>query len=141
MENLLFGAVMFAATLSPPTRAADVDLSLAIGQPGFYGRLDISDYPPPQLLYRQPVLIEGGGMHREPIYLRVPPGHAKNWRRHCGKYNACDEQVYFVQDNWYQREYVPRYQEQNRDRREGRNEGRERHEGNQHDNRGHGHDD
>lgn len=145
MENLLFGAVMLAATLAPPAHAADVGLSLSIGQPGFYGRLDIGDYPPPQLLYRQPVLIERSNVRREPIYLRVPPGHAKNWRRHCGKYNACDEQVYFVQDNWYQREYVPRYQEQNRDRREGRdegrNEGRERHEGNQHDNRGHGHDD
>jgi hypothetical protein len=145
MDNLIFAAVMLAAVLTPPAQAADVGLSLSIGQPGFYGRLDIGDYPPPQLLYRQPVLIERGDLHRAPVYLRVPPGQAKNWRRHCGKYNACDERVYFVQDNWYQREYVPRYQEQHRDRREGRdeerNKGRERHEGKQYDNRGHRHDD
>ena len=55
---------------------------------------------------------------RPPIYLRVPPGHAKNWRKHCHKYNACGERVYFVQDNWYSREYVPHYQKQHRDRRD-----------------------
>lgn len=140
MENLLFGAVMLAATMAQPVQAVDVGLSLSIGQPGFYGRLDIGDYPPPKLLYRQPVLIGRGDMHREPVYLHVPPGHAKSWRRHCGKYNACDEQVYFVQDSWYQREYVPRYQERNFERREEREQGRESHEGNKHDNQGRGRD-
>jgi hypothetical protein len=119
MENLLFGAVMLAATLSPPAQATDVGVSLSVGQPGFYGRLDIGDYPTPQLLYRQPVLIERGEIRRAPVYLRVPPGHARNWRRHCGAYNACDEQVYFVENNWYQREYVPRYQAEHRDRERG----------------------
>jgi len=117
MENLLFGAVMLVATLSPPAQAADVGVSLSIGQPGFYGRLDIGDYPPPQLLYRQPRVIKRSDIHRAPVYLRVPPGHARNWRRHCRDYNACDEQVYFVQENWYQREYVPRYQAEHRDRK------------------------
>jgi hypothetical protein len=58
-----------------------------------------------------------------PIYLRVPPGQAKNSRNHCREYNAYGEQVYFVQDNWYNREYVPRYQERNHDRgKDNRNE-------------------
>jgi len=45
--------------------------------------------------------------------LRVHQDHAKHWRKHCHKYNACDERVYFVQDDWYERDYVPRYQEKN----------------------------
>ncbi|MFA6063555.1 MAG: hypothetical protein WC736_13270 [Gallionella sp.] len=130
MENLLFGAVMLVATLSPPAQAADVGVSLSIGQPGFYGRLDMGDYPPPQLLYRQPRMIERSDIHRAPVYLRVPPGHARNWRRHCRDYNACDEQVYFVQENWYQREYVPRYQAEHRDRK--RNDKHDRHDSNKH---------
>ena len=52
---------------------------------------------------------------REPIYLHVPPGHAKNWRKHCRKYDACGERVYFVQDSWYNQVYVPSYQERNDD--------------------------
>ena len=88
--------------------------------------LDIGDYPQPQVIYRQPMVIERVVTDRPPIYLRVPPGHAKNWRKHCKKYNACGERVYFVEDNWYQREYVPRYQERQRDRRDdGREERRD----------------
>lgn len=71
-------------------------------------------------------------MNRPPIYLRVPPGHAKHWSKHCHEYNACGERVFFVQDSWYNREYVPRYQEQHRDRRDdGWDERREDHRGGQ----------
>jgi hypothetical protein len=42
----------------------------------------------------------------------VPPGHAKDWAKHCGKYNACGERVYFVKENWYNEVYVPHYQSQ-----------------------------
>jgi hypothetical protein len=34
-------------------------------------------------------------------YQQVPPGHARNWRKHCREYNACGERVYFVQNDWY----------------------------------------
>ncbi|MES2182625.1 MAG: hypothetical protein V4493_11065 [Pseudomonadota bacterium] len=84
-------------------------------------------------------------MERPPIYLRVPPGHAKHWDKHCREYNACNERVYFVQDDWYNREYAPRYQEQHReyrdDRRDGRDDSREYHR-DEHDNgrRGNDHD-
>ena len=37
----------------------------------------------------------------QPIYLHVPPGHAKNWRKHCHKYNACGQPVYFVVSDEY----------------------------------------
>lgn len=126
MKRFLIAAAVAAATVTTPALAADVGVSISIGQPGFYGRLDIGDYPQPQVIYRQPIAIERGiPMDRPPIYLRVPPSHAKHWRRHCHKYNACGERVFFVRDRWYNREYVPRYQGQHRDRRDGgRNENR-----------------
>ncbi|MDO8207664.1 MAG: hypothetical protein Q7T38_07590 [Gallionella sp.] len=147
MKRFLIAAAVAATFSTTPALAADVGVSISVGQPGFYGRLDIGDYPPPRLIYRQPMIIERVQMDRPPVYLRVPPGHAKNWKKHCRKYNACGERVYFVQDSWYQREYVPRYQEQHRDRRDERGYDRQDERGNKdrgddrHDNgRGHGRD-
>lgn len=117
MKNHLLAAVLIAAA---PVLAADVGVSISIGQPGFYGQIDIGDFPRPQLIYRQPVVVERVVIDRPPVYMRVPPGHAKNWRKHCREYNACGERVYFVQDNWYQREYIPRYQERHGERRDDR---------------------
>lgn len=105
----LFFAVALAASAAAPAFAADVGVSVSIGQPGFYGQIDIGDAPQPRLLYRQPVMVERVNVERAPIYLNVRPGHARNWRRHCGKYNACGERVYFVQNSWYDRQYVPHY--------------------------------
>jgi hypothetical protein len=116
MKRLLLAAALAVATFS--ACAADVGVSIEIGQPGFYGRLDIGGYPQPRLIYRQPVAVWRVPAGRQPIYMHVPPGHAKNWRKHCRAYGACDERVYFVQDNWYNREYVPRYRESRRDRRD-----------------------
>ena len=138
MKHFLIAAAVAAATITTPALAADVGVSISIGQPGFYGRLDIGDYPQPQVIYRQPMAIERVPMDRPPIYLRVPPGHAKHWSKHCREYNACGERVFFVQDNWYNREYAPRYQEQHRDRGDGRrDEHKDDHRGNQkHDRQG-----
>ena len=36
-------------------------------------------------------------------------GACEDWRKHCHRYNACGQPVYFVQDNWYNDVYVPRY--------------------------------
>lgn len=131
MKNVLIAAVITAAIIpSANSLAADVGVSVSIGQPGFYGRIDIGDYPYPQprVIYRQPRVVKRVYVEREPIYLRVPPGHAKNWRKYCYRYNACDERVYFVQDSWYQHEFVPHYREQHRgregDNRDGRREER-----------------
>lgn len=108
----LFIAAALATTAQ--VHAADVGVSISIGQPGFYGQIDIGGYPAPRLFYPEPMIIERGPVYRPPVYLHVPPGHAKNWRKYCGDYHACGERVYFVQDNWYQNEYVPRYQEHHR---------------------------
>jgi hypothetical protein len=114
MKRLLFAAAL--AIVAIPAHAADVGVSVSIGQPGFYGQIDIGGgYPPPRVLYHEPIVVERVPMYRQPIYLRVPPGYAKHWSRHCSEYNACGERVYFVNNNWYQNEYAPRYQEHHRD--------------------------
>jgi hypothetical protein len=64
------------------------------------------------------------GVVRQPIYLHVPPGHAKDWRKHCSKYNACGQPVYFVQENWYNEVYVPRYRDQSDDHGKGHGKGK-----------------
>ena len=125
-------AITIISAISAPAHATDVGVSVTIGQPGFYGQIDIGGFPRPALLYSQPVIIERVPVGRPPIYLRVPPGHAKHWGKHCREYNACGEQVYFVRDDWYAREYVPRYEERRGDYRDDRRDDR-------HDNRGHGH--
>lgn len=114
MKRFLAAAALAALTL--PALAADVGVSVSVGQPGFYGHIDIGDFPPPQVIYRQPVRVERApsGFVQEPIYLHVPPGHARHWRKHCYRYNACGQPVYFVQDNWYNEVYVPRYRERYR---------------------------
>jgi hypothetical protein len=128
MKKLIIAAALASSAFVPvPALAADVGVSINIGQPGFYGRLDIGDFPRPQVVYSRPVYVEPIARSRPPIYLRVPPGHQKHWRRHCAEYNACGERVYFVRDSWYEHEYVPRYRE-----RHGRGHDRGDH-GNPHD--------
>ena len=76
---------------------ATVDGQLA---PGVYGRSQIGNGGPPPLIYAEPVIIQRPpvAVHRSPIYMYVPPGHAKNWAKHCGRYNACGQPVYFVKE-------------------------------------------
>jgi hypothetical protein len=111
MKSLLIVTALTTATTS--ALAADVGVSVQVGQPGFYGRIDIGNFPPPLLVYPEPVIIQPVpvGAVRQPIYLHVPPGHAKDWRKHCRKYNACGQPVYFVQEDWYNNVYVPRYRD------------------------------
>jgi uncharacterized protein YcfJ len=104
-------AMAAVVPLSSTAIAADAGVSVSVGQPGFYGRIDIGSLPPPPLVYAQPILVQPVpiGVVRQPIYLHVPPGHAKNWQKHCRKYNACGHPVYFVQESWYNNVYVAHY--------------------------------
>jgi hypothetical protein len=115
MKTLIIAAALCAAAL-PAT--AQTNVSISVGQPGFYGRIDLGDFRAPPVVYAQPVIIERRAHYvAEPIYLRVPPGHQKHWSKHCGQYNACGQRVLFVRDDWYQNTYAPRYREQYRDGR------------------------
>jgi hypothetical protein len=123
MQRALFAAL---AALALPAMAADVGVSVSIGQPGFYGRIDIGNAPPPVLVYPQPVVIQPVAVVQpvQPIYLHVPPGHAKDWGKHCAKYNACSRPVYFVKDDWYNTVYVPHYQSEQRNKGKGKGNGK-----------------
>ena len=121
MKKLLYAAAMAASTFATPvTAVTDVGVSVTIGEPGFYGRIDIGNGPRPALIYPQPIVIHQppARVVQQPIYLRVPPGHAKHWSQHCGKYNACGRPVYFVQEKWYEETYRP-----HRDEHHGRGRG------------------
>ena len=136
MKRFLLTALI--AIAASPALAADVGVSVNIGQPGFYGQINIgNNYPRPQLIYAEPIVIQRQRFSPEPIYLRVPPGHAKHWRKHCHEYNACGRPVYFVRDSWYNDVYAPRYREGHGDR--GREHGYENRGDHGYDNeRGHG---
>jgi len=108
MRPPLVLAVSVLAVFALPDLAAGQGASGSLGPPGIYGRLDLGDYPPPLVIYARPKSIEPVALDRPPIYLHVPPDHARNWRRNCRRYDACGERVYFVQETWYNREYANR---------------------------------
>lgn len=140
MKALILCAALLGASLPA---LAQTNVSISVGQPGFYGRLDIGDfrdYGPPPVYVAQPVIVERYERVRaEPVYLRVPPGHRKNWKKHCRKYGACGQPVLFVQDRWYADVYAPRYREVHyRERHDDRGRGHDRHD--RRDDRGHGRD-
>ena len=120
---------MVLATVGLTAQAADVGVSINVGEPGFYGQITFGSAAPPQLVYRQPMLIEHvrGIVAPPPIYLHVPPGHAKHWSKHCRQYAACGRPVYFVQDRWYNDVYVPHYREHGERRGERDDDRGERH--------------
>ncbi len=102
------------ALASAAGATTNVGVSVTVGQPGFYGHIDIGNMPPPRIIYPAPVIIQQVpvGVVVQPVYLRVPPGHEKNWRKHCYKYNACGQPVYFVQQGWYNNVYAPQYRQE-----------------------------
>lgn len=96
-----------AASIGPAMAQTSVGVSIGINQPGIYGRINIGDVPRPALVLPQPVIISPGRYvaERQPIYLYVPPAHQQDWRRYCGRYNACGQPVYFVRDQWVRERY------------------------------------
>jgi hypothetical protein len=92
--------------------SAAVGVTVHVNKPGAYGRVDIGNVPvQPSFIYDEPMIISQPAVvvERRPIYLHVPPGHARHWRRYCGRYNACGQPVYFVRQDWYRDHYVPHH--------------------------------
>lgn len=97
LVTLVLAAAAIGAVQAQP------NVSISVHQPGVYGRINIGPgLPPPPLVLPQPVLIAPPpvAVQRQPIYLYVPPAHQHDWRRYCGRYAACGQPVYFVQDRW-----------------------------------------
>ncbi len=114
ITRCFIGIAVYLITFSH-AMATDPGASIRIGQPGFYGEIQLGDYfPLPELIYPEPVIINNPIAHvgQQPVYLHVPPGHAKQWQRFCLHYNACNRPVYFVRENWYNNVYVPQYHQQ-----------------------------
>jgi hypothetical protein len=114
----MFRTVLFALaafTLTRVGHAGELGIHVILsGQlaPGVYGQVQLgAEQPPPPLVYAQPVLIEPQAAPPQPVYLHVPPGHARNWRKHCHAYNACNRPVYFVRSD----EYSPHYRDHRQD--------------------------
>ena len=109
-----------AAAAVAPAMAADVGVSVSVSQPGFFGEIHIGDLPQPPVIYTRPVIIrrEARYVPAPAVYLHVPPGHAKNWSKHCARYDACGRPVYFVRDDWYEKVYVPHVRDAREDDRE-----------------------
>ncbi len=134
MKHLLLAAMLAGPAFQ--ALAADVGVSVSVGEPGFYGRIDIGNFPRPRVIYEQPVVMHRGRpgvVYDQPIYLRVPPGHEKKWDKHCHRYQACARPVFFVEDRWYNEVYVVEHQrrhgrgaDEDRGRGRGRGHGRGR---------------
>ncbi len=109
MKKLLAIALTLGA-LAPAFAQTSVGVSIGINQPGVYGRIDLGNFPQPQVVYSRPVLIAPPVRYvqQQPLYLYVPPGHQKNWRKFCGRYNACGQPVYFVKEQWVRERYNER---------------------------------
>lgn len=138
----LFAAIALASAALAAPAFADVGVSIRIGEPGFYGQLDIGGYGAPRLINTRPVTVVHRYRNPSPLYLRVPVGHQRNWSRYCGRYDACYRPVYFVRDEWYRDVYSPRYRrvhahdwrdERRDDRRDDRRDRRDDHRDGRHD--------
>ena len=124
-KTLAAAAVAASLSLALPAQATDVGVSISVSQPGVYGRIDIGRFPQPRVVLAQPVIVQRPVVvHQpvQPVYMWVPPGHRKNWRKHCRDYGACGVPVYFVQDRWYG-EHVRPYEQDRQDERRGHGKG------------------
>ena len=100
---LLLAAGAVGSAMAQPS----VGISIGINQPGVYGRINIGELPGAALVLPQPVVVAPPAVvvPRRPIYLYVPPEHQRDWRRYCGRYGACGQPVYFVQEDWVRDRY------------------------------------
>jgi hypothetical protein len=136
MRNSIWGGIMMTVALAagaPLANAGDVSVGVTItGEivPGVYGRVDLANRPaPPPLVYAKPVYIERAppNVVVQPVYLHVPPGHAKNWRKHCHEYHACNQPVYFVRSAEYEPGYQPGKHDDDDGDHHGHGHGHDRH--------------
>ncbi|MCW5636500.1 MAG: hypothetical protein KIT17_24420 [Rubrivivax sp.] len=136
LAGVALGAAALEIQLPPPP---------PIVLPGLPGRVDVSRLPLPQVVLPSPVIIAPPPLptpprpgvvvapqpRPQPVYMWVPPGHRKDWKKHCHKYRACGVPVYFVRDDWYDRHVHrgARHRDDDDDDRRGRGRGDDRRDG------------
>jgi len=111
MKKLIAALALVAGASAVPALASNVAVSISVGEPGFYGHLDVGGYGRPAVIYREPVVVAHRYRGVPAVYMRVPADHSRNWNRYCGRYDACSRPVYFVRDEWYRDVYTPRYRQ------------------------------
>ena len=100
-------ALLMLALAGTVAHASDVNFGVSVGgevAPGVYGQVNIGNTRP-ALVYAQPMVIMQPARPMRPVYMHVPPGHAKKWSKHCHRYNACNQPVYFVKSAEYGSDY------------------------------------
>ena len=70
--------IIMIILVAVPVQAADVGLSVSIGQPGFYGRISIGEFYEPAVVYPQPILVRPAYVVPQPVSYHVPPGQVKH---------------------------------------------------------------
>ena len=114
---LIASVIVVGSAVAQP----NIGVSIGINQPGIYGRINIGDSTRPAVVLPQPIVVMQPAVHleRQPIYLYVPPAHQQNWTRYCGRYSACGQPVYFVQEQWVREQYQKRQPAGNHGRHKG----------------------
>ena len=56
MKHSLFTVMIILFAVSAP--ASDDGVSFSVGQPGFYGRIDIGNAPQPEVIYARPIVVQ-----------------------------------------------------------------------------------
>lgn len=118
-KSFLAISVLLLAQFAPAAQA-DAGVRVIISgevAPGVYGRVEYGNDRPPPTLYATPTIIvrQPRPAQVQPIYLHVPPGHARNWRKHCSRYNACGTPVYFVRSAEYEPKKAKKEKKQKKD--------------------------
>lgn len=127
-KYLLLISGLLALQTAPSVFAGDLGINVILSgeiRPGVYGQVQLGNTPRPAVVYERPrvIVVDKRYVHEEPIYLHVPPGHAKHWDQHCREYHACERRVYFVRSEEYEPEYQ-REHEHHEDRKHGKGHGK-----------------
>ena len=140
LHSILIASALAAAATCAEAQNVSVN-AVITGEvvPGVYGQVVLGSRPPPPVVYEQPMIVQPpavvvGAPPVQPIYLHVPPGHAKNWRKHCQEYHACNRPVYFVRSA----EYEPGFDRDRWEREHGHGHHDDEHGDHDHGDRDHG---
>jgi opacity protein-like surface antigen len=98
MKRLLL-VIVITLVAATAAQAADVGVSVSIGQPGFYGSFAIGGSPASAAIYPYPVVVRPAPVVvARPVYVHVPPGQVKHGYRDYHGYP-----VYYRHDGRYYR--------------------------------------
>lgn len=117
-NRIMKGALAAGAALmlAAGSASAGTQINISIGDNGYHGVLPALTGWRPDVWNASPVVAIGAAAAGiAAIYLNVPDKERRDWKRYCGKYDACGRPVHFVKDDWYRRTYAPKYRRQHPD--------------------------